>query len=314
MDVLSDILDLLQLRGTLYFRAAFNPPFAVAVPAYGNATRFHLAVQGRCYVEIDGHAVLLEPGDLIVIPNGSAHVLCHGPGQQAARLEDVLQRAGYKGDGLLVYSGAHAAESEGRAETKLICGHLSFADGADHPLLRALPSHLLITAEDRARAPWTDELMRLIVRQMFAGPPGVTASVNRLSEALFIEAVRTCAERDSTLAGIVEAMTDPRIGKALNLMHRSLAQDWTIERLAREAGMSRSRFAERFQSLMGCPPMSYLANLRLQKAMNLLTGSRTAIQQIAADVGYRSPAAFSRAFTSRYGRSPREMRSARESE
>lgn len=308
MDVLSDILDLLQLRGTLYFRTAFSAPFAVAVPAYGRAARFHLAVQGRCHVEVGDDTVLLEPGDLIVIPNGSAHVLCDRPGQQAATLEDVLQRTGYRGEGVLVYSEDASEEAAAATETKLICGHLNFADGAEHPLLRALPSHLLVTAEVRARAPWIDEIMRLIVRQMFAEQPGVTASVIRLSEALFIEVVRTCTERDPALAGIVEAIQDPRIGRALGLMHRRLAEDWSLQRLSREIGMSRSRFAERFQVLMGCAPMAYLTDLRLQRAANLLSGSALPIQQVAAEVGYRSPAAFTRAFSSRYGHSPRVVR------
>ena len=307
MDVLSDILDVLQLRGTLYFRTAFTAPWSVAVPAQGRAARFHLAVQGRCHVTIAGaHDVALDPGDMVIIPRGAAHVLCDRPRRAPAALEDVLQRSGYQGEGVLVYGG----EPEAEADSKLICGHLNFAAGAEHPLLRALPAYLLVTAELRARAPWLDELMRLIVRQMFAASPGVTASVIRLSEALFIEVVRTCADQDPALRGIVEALGDPRVGRALGLMHRSLERDWTLERIAREVGMSRSRFAERFQALMGCAPMSYLAELRLQKARNLLAGTPEPVQRIAAQVGYRSPAAFSRAFTGRYGQSPRALRQA----
>ena len=307
MDVLSDILDVLQLRGTLYFRTAFSAPWSVAVPALGRAARFHLAVQGRCHVMIgEDHEVTLDPGDMVLIPNGRDHVLCDRPGSAPATLEDVLQRSGYNGEGVLVYGGAAGAG----ADSKLICGHLDFAAGAEHPLLRALPPYLLVSAELRARAPWLDELMRLIIRQMFAGSPGVTASVIRLSEALFIEVVRTCADQDPALRGVVEALGDPRIGRALSLMHRGLDQDWTLERIAREVGTSRSRFAERFQALMGCAPMSYLAELRLQKARNLLAGTLEPVQRIAAQVGYRSPAAFSRAFTGRYGQSPRALRRA----
>ncbi|MDJ0949465.1 MAG: AraC family transcriptional regulator [Alphaproteobacteria bacterium] len=307
MDVLSDILDLLQLRGTLYFRTAFSPPWSVAVPAYGRAARFHLAVQGRCHVRVaDKHDVLLNAGDLIVIPNGAAHVLCDQPETRAAPLEDVLERSGYTGEGVLAYGGAPNPQ----ADTKLICGHLNFADGADHPLLRALPDYLLVSAELRARAPWLDELMRLITRQMFAEAPGMKASVIRLSEALFIEVVRTCADQDETLAKVISAMGDPRIGRALSLMHRGYEQDWTLDRVAREVGMSRSRFADQFQALIGSAPMSYLSDLRLQTAMTLLAETSEPIQSVAARVGYRSPAAFSRAFASRYGRSPREVRRA----
>lgn len=305
MDVLSDVLDVLQLRGTLYFRTAFSPPWSVQVPAHGRVARFHLAAQGRCHARVGNDAAtFLNTGDLILIPNGAAHVLCDAPDTAPAPLDDVLQRSGYSGEGVLVYGGEPAPD----AETKLICGHFNFADHADHPLLRALPAHLLVTAEVRARAPWLDELMRLITRQMFAGPPGVTASVIRLSEALFIEVIRTCADQDEGLRNILEAMRDPRIGRALSLMHRATERDWTLDRIAREVGMSRSRFADQFQALIGCAPMSYLSDLRLQKAMNLLAGNGDPVQRVAARVGYRSPAAFSRAFLQRYGRSPREVR------
>ena len=307
MDVLSDILDLLQLRGTLYFRTAFSPPWSLEVPAQGRAARFHLAVQGRCHVRVaGGKAVVLNPGDLIVIPNGAVHVLSDTPDRAPAALDDVLQRAGYTGEGVFAYGGAPRPD----ADTKLICGHLNFAEGADHPLLRALPSYLLVTAELRARSPWLDEIMRLIARQMFTATPGVTASVIRLTEALFIEVIKACADQDEGLKGILEAMGDPRIGKALGLMHRGLERDWTLDRMAREVGMSRSRFAERFQALMGAAPMAYLSDLRLQRAMNLLTGGADSIQRVAARVGYQSPAAFSRAFANRYGHSPREIRRA----
>lgn len=307
MDVLSDILDLLQLRGTLYFRTAFSPPWSVAVPAHGRAARFHLVAQGRCHLCIgEACEIVLNPGDLVVIPNGAAHVLCDPPRTAPAPLDDVLQRSGYAGEGVLV----HGGEPTPDADTKLICGHFSFADSADHPLLRALPAFLLVTAELRARSPWLDELMRLITRQIFAGPPGVTASVIRLSEVLFIEVVRTCADQDTGLRKVIEALGDPRIGRALGLMHRGVERDWTLDAIAREVGMSRSRFADQFHALMGCAPMSYLSDLRLQKAMNLLAGTGDPVQRVAAQVGYQSPAAFSRAFTQRYGRSPSDARRA----
>ena len=280
MDVLSDILDVLQLRGTLYFRTAFAAPYAVAVPDLGNAARFHLCVQGRCYV------------------------VCDAPERTPAELETVLRDADYSGDGVLVYGG----EDEGDADTKLVCGHFTFANGADHPLLRALPPYLVVTAELRARAQWLDELMRLITRQMFAGDPGTRASVMRLSEALFIEVIKTCADQDETLATFIEGMSDARIGRALGILHREFDKDWTLERIAREVGMSRSRFADQFQAVIGCAPMGYLSDLRLQKAMNLLAATAEPVQSVAVQVGYQSPAAFTRAFSSRYGRSPREVR------
>lgn len=304
MDALSDILDLLQLRGTLYFRTAFAAPWAITVPAYRRAARFHIVAQGRCHVVVDGQAVALEAGDLVVIPNGAAHCICDTPDTPARPLDDVLARTGYAGSGVLVWS----EDVPGAAETRLICGHLSFAEGAEHPLLRALPAFLHVTAELRAGQPWLDELVQLITRRMFAGAPGATAAVIRLSEALFIEVVRCCADQDAALRDLLTAIGDPRIGRALTLLHRRPDQVWSLDRLAREAGMSRSRLAARFQALLGCGPMGYLAEVRLQKAMNLLTGTGEPVQRVARCVGYSSAAAFSRAFAQRFGVTPREVR------
>ena len=307
MDILSDILDLLQLRGTLYFRTAFAPPWSVAVPAFGRTARFHLVVEGQCHVLFgDRHDILLNAGDLIVIPGGAAHTLCDSPATSPVALDDVLERTGYTGDGVFAYC---AGELSG-ATTKLICGHLSFAEGMEHPLLRALPDYLLVTPELRAKAQWLDEILRLILRQMFDGTPGMQASVIRLTEAMFIEIIRACAEQSPALHEIVKGLADPRIGKALRLMHGDLEKDWTLDRIARAIGMSRSRFADRFHTMMGCAPMAYLADIRLQKAKNLLAETRQPVQIVAAQVGYRSPAAFSRAFANRFGRSPREARRA----
>jgi transcriptional regulator GlxA family with amidase domain len=150
--------------------------------------------------------------------------------------------------------------------------------------------------------------MRLLTRRVFADTAGAAAAVRRLSEALFIEAIGSCADQDPTLRRVVESIRDARIGRALNLMHWQIDQGWTLDRIAREVGMSRSRFAERFQALMGCTPMSYLCELRLEKARTLLVATRDPVQRVALSVGYRSPAAFSRAFASRYGRSPSDMR------
>lgn len=304
MDVLSDVLDTLQLRGTLYFRTNSRPPWGIKVPKYPHAARFHVVVRGRCYVGFeDGTSQYLDTGDMIVIPRGASHVLADSPDSPVSPL-DVVMKTGYTGDGVLVYGGSGDPD----AKTELICGHFTFGEGADHPLLRALPDYLRVTADARARHAWLDETMRLVTRLMFSGSPGTTASVIRLSEVLFVEAIRACSENDAGLKQIIDAMLDPRIGKALTLIHRHPERDWTVESLGRDVAMSRSRFAAKFQDLMGCSPMAYLSDWRLQKARTLLSQSRINVQQVAAEVGYQSAAAFSRAFTQRFGKPPMAVR------
>lgn len=304
MDVLDDILTTLDLRGALYFRTDFSAPWAVRVPDHEQAARFHLVIDGRCHVGFpSGRSLLLGPGDLLLIPGGRAHVLADAPGRDAPALETVLHEAGYDGDGVLVLGGGDPL-----AATQMLCGHFTFRAGADHPLLRALPEFLLTGAADRAREPWLDDVLRLIARRLYEDRPGSAAVVTRLSEIVYIEVLRRAVAQEPALVGLLQAFRDPQIGRALHLMHRQPAEAWSVQSLARAAGMSRSRFAERFADLLQTGPMAYLADWRLQKALALLVESRLDIRQIAGRTGYRSPAAFTRAFAARFGCSPREYR------
>ncbi|QCP52757.1 AraC family transcriptional regulator [Trinickia violacea] len=303
-DVLSDILDTIELKGALYFRTDFSPPFAIGVPAYGKAARFHLVVQGCCHVTVSGGVeVLLQPGDLILVPYGSAHVLSDVAGRDAVPLENIVANTGYTGEGTFVIG-----SGDPTASTQLVCGHFTFAEGADHPLLHVLPKTLHLTAEDRARQPILDDVLRLVARRIFQDSPRTSASISRLSEVLYIEVLRAGIDRAPELQRIFSAVNDPQIGKALSLIHQRLDHDWTVDGLASEIGMSRSRFAERFRELVGSGPMGYLTDWRLQKARLLLGQPRASVKEVAYRTGYRSPTAFSRAYAQKFGHPPKDSR------
>ncbi|MEH6348101.1 MAG: AraC family transcriptional regulator [Bermanella sp.] len=304
MDILDDIFNTLNLKGALYFRTDFSPPWGVTVPAYADAARFHLVIQGKCHVQIaDGEALELNAGDLILIPRGVSHILSDAPCATAPPLETVLTDAGYQGDGVLA-----VGEGDPNATAQLVCGHFSFRDEADHPILKALPDYLVTSTAIRARQPLLDEVLRLISRRIFADQLGSAASVTRLSEIVFIELIRSGIGQNSALASILEAFRDPKIGLSLKLIHAEHSQPWTVESLASKVAMSRSRFANRFSELMGTGPMAYLSDWRLQKALALLDSSRMSVQQIADSSGYQSPSAFTRAFSSKFGSSPSDYR------
>lgn len=304
MDVLDDILGTLDLKGALYFRTDFSAPWAVTVPDLAQAARFHLVIQGRCHVAFpSGASVDLGPGDLVLIPRGRSHVLADDAGRTAAPLETVLESVGYDGQGVLVVGGG-----DPHAATQMVCGHFTFRHGADHPILRALPDHLLTTASMRARQPWLDETLRLVAQRVFSDVIGSSATVTRLSEVVFIELLRAGIAQSADLRSILEAFRDHQIGRALQLIHARPSEAWTVESLAAEVGMSRSRFAERFRDLMAVGPIAYLADWRLQKALSLLGDTRSSVQQVASQTGYQSSAAFTRAFSGKFGLAPTEYR------
>lgn len=300
-DVLSDILDTVALKGTLYFHTDFSPPFAIDVPEHGRAARCHLVVRGTCHVALPtGETAIVGPGELIMVPHGSAHVLSDAPGRMAVKLDDALMASGYNGQGAFVYGSGDKA-----ASIQLICGHFSFADGSDHPLLRALPPLLHVTTDDRARRPMLDDLLRLLVRRVLHDRSGAAASVSRLSEVLYIETLLAAVDRAEELKRLLSAVYDEQIGRALSLIHHRLDHEWTVESLAAEIGMSRTRFAERFRELVGVGPMSYLTDWRLQRALALLNETRLSVDEVAFRTGYHSRAVFTRAFSQKFGHAPR---------
>ena len=303
-DLLSDVFETIRLKGTLYFRTDYSPPWAITVPAYEQAARFHFVIQGCCHVSLpSGSNIVLEPGDVVLIPRGRGHVLADRLGRAPAPLERVIQESGYDGKGAFVIG-----KSDPQATTQMVCGHLGFSQGADHPLLGALPEVILITQPDRARYPLLDESLRLVARRALSDEVGAAASIARLSEVFFIEAVRASVERHPPLANVMTAMTDLHIGRALELVHKTPGDPWTVETLAKASGMSRSRFAERFAELVGVAPMAYVTEWRLQKALARLSSSKASVKEVAAQAGYQSAAAFARAFSQRFGIPPTDTR------
>jgi len=303
-DLLSDIFDTIRLRATLYFRTDYSPPWAVQVPAYEQAARFHLVVQGRCHVGLtSGRQIDLGPGDLVLIPRGLEHTLADSAGRTPASLEQVIEESGYDGRGVFI-----VGKGDPHAATQMVCGHFGFAQGADHPLLRALPEVIVMTAGDRAQHPLLDESLRLVARRAFTDGLGATAAISRLSEVFFLETIRASIARVPQLARLLGAMTDPYIGRALELVHAAPADPWSVQSLASAIGMSRSRFADKFTDLVGMAPIAYLGEWRLQKALAQLTGTQASIKEIAHSTGYQSPAAFTRAFSQRFGLAPTDYR------
>lgn len=303
LDLLSDILTRLSLRGTLYFRTSFTEPWGVRVPAHRNVARFHFAHRGEALVRVEGQSapITLAQGDLVIVPHGAAHVLsCRHTGpDEALPLDDVLSRSGFSGHGTLVWGGEGTAR-----DTQLICGHFALAEGSRHILFERLPPVIHLRGYGEEAGPWLEATLRVIGAEAGGARLGGDLIALKMSEAIFAQAIRAYVEQANVDHAGVAGFADPHLSRALAAFHRSPASDWTVERLAREAGLSRTGFAERFATRLGVTPMAYVTAWRMQIAREALSVRRLSVAEAAEVSGYASESAFSRVFKKEIGVSP----------
>lgn len=301
MDVLSDILATVRLRGSLYFRTDFRPPWGLRVPQFGRVARFHLVTRGTCWVRVEHgpEPIRLEAGDIILIPAGAEHVLADTPDTPCRTVDEVVRAAGFTGHGALVMGGEDAG-----APTRMVCGHFAYDEDLQHPLIERLPPAIVVRWDADHRDTPLEDAFRYITREVQEGLPGHEAVVARLSEILFVQVIRSWANREQHERGVLAALGDPRLGPALAAMHARPNHRWTVGTLSRQANMGRTAFAERFGAVVGDPPLRYLARWRVQLAKRMLAESSLSLEQIAERVGYDSGPAFSRAFKKHTGMAP----------
>lgn len=307
MDVLSDILDTLRFRTCFYFTTDFRPPWGVAVPAFGNVARFHLVMSGSCWVRIGqtGTPFQMHQGDLILIPHGAAHVLSDVPNGPVLDVGDIVRDHGLDTNGCLVFGGDNADGA-----TRLVCGHFEFDEG-ENPLMEALPPQIVLRRQISETHGWLKSILTLVAEEATSGRAGGEFVLKRLTDVLFVQTIRAWHEQQGEHEqGLLAAIADRHVGRSLRAVHEKTEAPWTVETMAREAGLSRTVFAERFRELVGQSPMTYVTSWRMHRARLLLAESDYSIDRIAAEVGYQSPASFARVFRKVTGESPGSVRRA----
>ena len=189
-----------------------------------------------------------------------------------------------------------------------MCGFLG-SEESYNPLIATLPRVLKLDVREGVSRDWVEASVRYAASELTAGRFASSSLMSRLSELLFVEAMRqysvTFTDQD---AGWLKGVADPQIGRALAAIHHNIGLPWSADSLAREVSMSRSAFVDRFTTLIGMPPIRYLTIWRLQAAKLGLRETRKTIAQLAQEVGYGSDEAFSRAFKREFGLSPARWR------
>ena len=319
MDVLSDVLLAVRLTGAVFFDVEARSPFATETPsaaAIGNQVlpgaqhviAFHLVTEGSCWAEAIGRSnspVRLQPGDMVVFPGGDANVMASAPGMPAKPVPAEYYRPA---DRTLPFSLKMTREPDAD-RTRFVCGFLGCDVRPFNPLLAALPLivHAPVSEESRQ---WIASLVAAATKPDDEGA-GREAMMAKLAELMFVEAIRShISHLPAAARGWLAGVRDPQVGAALRLIQGRPADPWTLGRLAREVGMSRSSFAQRFTMYVDMPPMQYLGRWRIQLAARLLEAGTISVGQAAAAVGYQSEASFNRAFKREVGQAPGAWRRA----
>ena len=313
MDALSDVLRAIRLTGAIFFdvRAsepwvAETPPGASIVgtifPGADHLVSYHVITRGSCWAGVAGEApIRLSAGDVVVFPHGDQHAMSSAPGMHAAPDLALYRRPV---DGQLPFKLSVGSAIDESAQ--FVCGFLGCDARPFNPLLAALPRVVHLSG---ATSGAIGAFVQVALAEAREARPGGQCVLSHLSELMFVDVVRRYletlpADRTGWLAGL----RDPAVGRALTALHRSPERDWTLEGLAREAGLSRTALAERFTQFVGQPPMQYLTNWRMQIAATHLRSGTDSMATIAERVGYESEAAFSRAFKRALGEPPSAWR------
>jgi AraC-like DNA-binding protein len=318
-DPLSDVLRMVKLTGALFFMVQASMPWGIAVPharAYAriilpraqHVVSYHIITGGTGWIAgPDGAPRPFAKGDILVLPHEDAYaMLCapdarpeFGPDDSIAFFRSMAARQ-------LPFVVTEGGGGAGGAQ--FVCGFLGCDARPFNPLLAALPRliHLPRRADPRDLLGRLIELTLTEAQRHRAGGEAIRL---RLSELLFVEVVRRYLETlDTAESGWLAGLRDPAVGRVLAAIHARPADPWALDSLASEAGLSRSALAERFQRLIGRPPMQYLTGWRIQVAARLLADGSAKVGAVGREVGYASEAAFSRSFKKLTGASPAAWR------
>lgn len=281
MDSISNIIETLGLHSNIYLHHSFCGTWSIQSGDHAEAN-FHLIGRGSCWLEFADRPgkIPLRAGDLVILRGEKPH-----------RLEQESQDP-----------------NDEEVTTTLICGQFRLKESDRHWLLQSLPEHIVVRAEGITQNDSLFQLGRLIAAELEFQEAGTQAAVNRLADVLFIHVLRWLSQHNNLSPGILNALSDQRLGTALAAFHKNPAHPWTVDSLATAAALSRTGFSQRMQELAGMAPMQYVTQWRMRKAQKELETSQQPIALIAESVGYGSEAAFNRAFQKVLGITPARYR------
>jgi AraC-like DNA-binding protein len=329
-DTLSDVLRTVRLRSALFFDLSCAGKWlaeapgsekiaAMVMPEVDQVMDYHVVTAGECWIAVHGEQPLrLRAGDIVILPQGDPHVVSSAPGMRAEPQVDWYREMKMHNRPFRLAQQSAAAlpgpptcggepGRDYKVDTSLVCGFIGYDKRPFNPLLATLPRMLHLPATSGSA--WGSAFAKLAASESAGARPGSEALLERMSEMMFVDALRRHIDalpEDSH--GWLAGLRDRFVGRALALLHEKPAHGWSIDELGNQVGLSRSALHERFVELIGLPPIQYLAQWRMQLASRMLRETQSSVLSIALHIGYDSEAAFGRAFKRLVGMPPAAWR------
>jgi AraC-like DNA-binding protein len=294
-DVLDDILDTLRFRGGIFFHSSLAAPWGMSLMSSATP-RFHVALEGGFYIGTSDSEVAVKPMEIVMLPSGDKHWIADKenrkliPSEQAGDACELGQPLFQQGD----------------ITNRLMCGIVEYDDAISHPIISALPSIFHLSDINDKDSIWMT--VQLIDQEINRSGSKIDTIIDRLTEVLFIQLLRQYISENSHLTGFLAALREPRIGKILQLIHKSPEVDWTLDMISEEVGMSRATLQRKFKSELDISPITYLNRWRIAKAYQLVKHSSQSLDRVADSIGFSDARTLRTAFQRQYGITPSELR------
>ncbi len=292
--LLDQLMTSLKIDSEVVGRVITSEPLGIAFDPKVDRAKIMFVFQGSVLLEATGRFHVLEEGDFALCLAPIFTSVRTKPGIDAIPFSELLAKSNQLCRSGLVYQVGNTVPTH-----QYLTGLVQVRNLQSHPLIRSLPDAIIVRRDSGAEP--IRELLARITEETESIRPGSRPIVNRLLDAVIMHAIRSYALSDGGWAGF---LGDPEIGRVVARIHADPGADWTLVNMAKLAGLSRSTFADRFKKTVGQAPMSYLTSWRMHVAVQRLQVRNLTVSAVAAEVGYESESAFSRAFHREVGYRP----------
>lgn len=298
MDILADVLQQAGLKGRILNHRHLASNATVRFPC-DRSIGFHVVTKGSAYIYSEQHpqAITLNKGDIALMARGHHHIVStigdanHQQIEQTALVTDT------------------ASPPESSSPLTLVSGAYQIWNTPVHPLFFELPDWVVLRSDELHSFDGISQSIRMLAEEVMRQEVGAERITNALLDILFTQVLREIMRSHQVQPqSWSKGLQQPQIRRALNLMHSNYQQEWTLDELAREVGLSRTSLAVKFKQTVGTTPLQYLLTIRIQKAIHLLSDTKDKLEAISQQVGYKDAFSFSKAFKKLTGISPKEFR------